>query len=142
MALLKRIKADLIEADANEDGRIDFDELKVLLGKYQFSHDDIQRIGELFYVGRAGVSVPHLLFLRGIQHVMRNNHNNKDGRSNPLKMESLEDQRCWVSPEEAAVSGEEFYNIQDQFEQSLADYIKEVSSTTTQGKDDDPIDKK
>ena len=140
MDLLKRMQADLIEADANQDGRIDYDELKAMLGKYPdaFSHDDVERIGELFYVGRSGTSVPHLTFLRGIQYVMRRNDKKESGRSNPLQMESLEDQRCWVSPEETAASGEDYYNIQGQFEQCLADYIKEVSSP----KDGDQVNKK
>lgn len=139
MTVLKRIQADLVEADVNDDGRVDFEELKMMLRKYPdtFSNDDIDRIGELFYVGRSGTSVRHLAFLRGIQHVMRQNGNNNGNhnenscvvpRENPLQMESLDDKRCWVSPEEAAASGEQFYNIQAQFDQTLSEYANAVSS--------------
>ena len=129
MTVLKRIQADLVEADVNNDGRIDFLEIQLVLAKYPetFSQDDIERIGELFYVGRSGSSVRHSTFLRGIQYVLRNGGSNS-GNKNPLQMESLNDQRCWVSPEEAAAKEECLYNVQAQFEQSLSEYVEAVSA--------------
>jgi len=133
MEVLKHVKRDLVEADVNEDGRIDYEELKAMLEKYPsaFSQDDIERIGELFYVGRSGSSVPHFIFLRAIQHVMRNHDKasvNSSDSVHPIKMESLDDDRCWVSPEEAAADAEQYYNIQAQFEKCLLDYAKEIDS--------------
>lgn len=127
--ILKRIQADLVEADVNGDRRIDFEELKLLLAKYPctFSKEDIDRVGDLFWVGQSGGSVRHTTFLRGIQHVARKNSDDSSNSSNknPMQMESLDDQRCWVSPEEAKEA--DFHNVQAQFDECLADYVKEVS---------------
>lgn len=117
----------------NGDRRIDFEELKLLLAKYPctFSKEDIDRIGELFWVGQSGGSVRHTTFLRGIQHVVRKNYeNSKSDNENPLQMESLDDQRCWVSPEEAKEV--DFHNVQAQFDECLADYVKEVSCISSE----------
>lgn len=147
---LKRIKAELKEADVNGDGRIDFEELKQLLNKYPFSFtpSQIEQIGELFYVGKSGQSVPHLTFLRGIQHIIMQESNsssssdgdshatanNSETISNPLQLTSLDDNRCWVSPAEAEdTSGQQLYDIQAQFEKSLLTYVREVRLLETLG---------
>jgi len=59
--ILKRVKQDLLDADVNHDGRIDFEELKLILSKYSnvFTEKDVETIGELFYVGKGGKSVSH-----------------------------------------------------------------------------------
>ena len=59
--LIRRIKSDLIEADVNKDGRLDSDELKLILKKYSdtFTDEEINELGELFYLGKGGESISH-----------------------------------------------------------------------------------
>ena len=59
--LIRRIKSDLIEADVNKDGRLDSDELKLILKKYSdtFTDAEINELGELFYLGKGGESISH-----------------------------------------------------------------------------------
>ena len=59
--LIRRIKSDLIEADVNKDGRLDSDELKLILKKYSdtFTDSEINELGELFYLGKGGESISH-----------------------------------------------------------------------------------
>ena len=66
--LIRKIKADLVEADVNNDGRIDSDELKMVLRKSPdiFSDSDVVDIGNLFYEGRGGESISHEKFLEAI----------------------------------------------------------------------------
>ncbi|CAB9523351.1 Bacterial-like globin [Seminavis robusta] len=144
-SVLKRIQSDLNEADVNGDGKIDFEELKLILSKYphSFSHSQVEQIGELFFVGRSGQAVRHTTFLRGIQHVLLHQQSQEEERveistnqssiqekdvspENPLQLESLDDNRCWVSPQEASSSQETLYDIQTQFDQSLLAYVREV----------------
>jgi hypothetical protein len=62
--LIRRIKSDLIEADVNKDGRLDSDELKLILKKYSdtFTDAEINELGELFYLGK----VVRALVMRGM----------------------------------------------------------------------------
>eukprot|EP00545_Synedropsis_sp_CCMP1620_P003257 CAMPEP_0119026168 /NCGR_PEP_ID=MMETSP1176-20130426/34993_1 /TAXON_ID=265551 /ORGANISM="Synedropsis recta cf, Strain CCMP1620" /LENGTH=285 /DNA_ID=CAMNT_0006981839 /DNA_START=106 /DNA_END=963 /DNA_ORIENTATION=+ len=124
--ILKRIKADLTEADVNHDGKIDFEELKLLLNKYHmFSNQQVQEIGELFYVGKAGQSVSHTTFLRGVQHVVAGNSPNE----NPLQFENLDDKRCFVSKryDDTNTSGSQFYDIQREFDKALLEYMQQIN---------------
>ena len=133
MSIIKRIQQDLVEADVNHDGRIDFEELKLLLAKYPdtFTTQDIERIGDLFFVGQSGSSVRHSTFLRGVQHVMSHR---SDSKSNPLHMESLDDKRCWVSPDEK--EEQQFYDVQAEFDQRLSEYVEQVCTKTDNKKKD------
>lgn len=122
--ILKRIKADLTEADVNGDGKIDFEELKLLLNKYHgFSNQQVQDIGELFYVGRAGQSVSHTTFLRGVQHVVANSNY----KANPLKFENLDDKRCFVSSKYDTDDSQQFYDIQREFNMALLEYVQQIN---------------
>jgi len=146
--LLKRIKRDLVEVDVNSDGRIDFEELKLLLQKYSttdgiplFSEQQVEDIGELFYVGRAGRSVSHTTFLRGIQHVITaaavanakdvpqaatdTSNSTAEKDKNPLQLQSIDNKSCWINPHESASI--QFQNIQSQFESSLLEYVDQIN---------------
>ena len=70
--IVRKIKADLVEADINKDGKIDADELKVILKKYPtvFADRDILEIGELFYTARGGEGVSHERFMKAISNAM------------------------------------------------------------------------
>lgn len=71
--LIREIKTDLIEADVNHDGKIDAEELKIILRKHNtvFSDREILELSDLFYMGKGGAGVSHEDFLRGIAHVMK-----------------------------------------------------------------------
>lgn len=121
MDVVKRIKQDLVDADVNHDQRVDFEELKLILGKYSnvFSEDDVQAIGELFFVGKGGKSVTHTTFLRGMLHTASAD----TASENPLGLESCSDERCFVSGQD---DGREFYNTQQEFDKHLFKYIQEL----------------
>jgi len=67
--IIRKIKSDLISSDVNKDGRVDADEIKLILKKYSdaFSDEDVVKIRELFYVGKAGGSVSHETFLEAVK---------------------------------------------------------------------------
>merc|ERR1711933_293325 len=68
MEIIRKIQDDLIASDINNDGRIDANELRIILKKYTdtFSDEDVIKISELFYVSRGGESVSHERFLKAI----------------------------------------------------------------------------
>ncbi|KAL3909844.1 MAG: hypothetical protein SGILL_007923, partial [Bacillariaceae sp.] len=70
--IVRAIKADLVEADVNKDGRIDSEELKLILKKYPgiFKDQDVVNIGELFYTARGGESVSHERFMSAISNAI------------------------------------------------------------------------
>jgi len=91
MAIVRQIKAELMEVDANSDGRIDSEELKRLLHKHNrsFSEEEIHEIGELFYAGKAGQSVSFDRFIEAIDFVAaskqdKDSEHFKDGERHPL----------------------------------------------------------
>jgi hypothetical protein len=69
--LIRRIKSDLIEADVNKDGRLDSDELKLILKKYSdtFTDAEINELGELFYLGKGGESISHERYVMSIVYL-------------------------------------------------------------------------
>jgi len=72
MAMVRQIKAQLMEIDANKDGRIDSDELKKLLEKHggdAFTKEEIAELGDLYYAGKAGGSVRFDKFIEAIDRV-------------------------------------------------------------------------
>lgn len=77
MAVVRQIKAELIEVDANSDGRLDAEELKKLLNKHNntFTDEEIIDIGELFYAGKAGGSVSFDRFIEAIDYVAAGQEN-------------------------------------------------------------------
>jgi hypothetical protein len=121
--VIRSIKQDLVEADVNGDSRICFEELKWMLHKHKhkydsFSKQDIDEIGEMFFVGTSGQSVKHTTFLRGVQHAATQG----DPQESPLQLESVDDQRCWVGKEDAHGA---LYNIQQEFNLQLLKYIED-----------------
>jgi hypothetical protein len=123
--VIRSIKQDLVEADVNGDGRICFEELKWMLHKHKhkhkydsFSKQDIDEIGEMFFVGTSGQSLNHTTFLRGVQHAATQG----DPQESPLQLESVDDQRCWVGKEDTHGA---LYNIQQEFDLQLLKYIED-----------------
>lgn len=93
--IVRKIKADLTEADVNKDGRIDSEELKLILKKYPgtFGDADVINIGELFYTARGGESVSHERFMSAISNAIHaetelkedgTQHRRKGNLSHPL----------------------------------------------------------
>jgi len=68
MALVRKIKSELMEVDANSDGRIDSEELKALLRRHSTSFTDaeIVEIGELYYASKGGESSSIESFIEAI----------------------------------------------------------------------------
>jgi hypothetical protein len=120
MEVIRSIKKDLIQADVNNDGRVDFEGLKSILRKYEdrFSEKEIEEVGEIFFVGKSGESVRHTQFLRGLQHTAKKG--NPD--SNPLELESIGDKRCWVSKDDTHAA---FYESREEFDRLLTRYLEE-----------------
>ena len=58
--VIDQIKADLKAVDFDNNGKIDADELRVLLKRHNstFTDDEIVELSELFYASRAGGAVP------------------------------------------------------------------------------------
>lgn len=79
--LVRKIKADLVEADVNHDGKIDSEELQLILKKYPgvFQDKDILEIGELFYTARGGESVSHERFLKAISNAINESEVKEEG---------------------------------------------------------------
>jgi hypothetical protein len=63
--VVRQIKTELAEADRNDDGRIDAEELKSILKKHKnvFTDEDVVKLGEMFYVAKAGGSISHKSFI-------------------------------------------------------------------------------
>lgn len=61
--IVRKVKADLVEADINKDGRIDSEELKLILKKYPgvFKDQDITEIGELIKFRLHALIVLHMI---------------------------------------------------------------------------------
>jgi len=71
--IISRIEADFQAVDVNGDGKIDSDELRILLRRSgAFSDADIVEISEIFYAGRAGESVPFSNLLDAIDGAVAN----------------------------------------------------------------------
>jgi len=70
--IIRNIKADLVEADVNNDKKIDAEELKAILKKYPhvFKDEDIFEIGEVFYTSRGGEGVSHERFMKAISNAI------------------------------------------------------------------------
>ena len=82
--VIQTIKDELTEYDINNDGRIDAEELKMILKKHPstFTDKDIVRLGELFYVARAGGAISHEDFLEGIARVTQSVTDDDDKDTN------------------------------------------------------------
>jgi hypothetical protein len=121
--VLKSIKKDLVAADVNDDGCIDFEELKSLLHKYKdrvpWTDDEIDNIGDLFFVGSGGRGIKHITFLRGLQYSVCQ----KPPEHNPLGLKSLSDDRCWTA-QSTACNNAALHLIQAEFDKQLLKYIE------------------
>lgn len=72
--IVRKIKAEILEADANNDGKIDSEELQTALRNVGgFTDREILEIGDLFYAARAGAPATHEDFLKGVAHILRQN---------------------------------------------------------------------
>lgn len=75
LEIVRQVKARILEVDANNDGKIDSEELKEALRKMGgFSDREIVEIGELFYAARGGSSISHEDFLKGVATIVKDNH--------------------------------------------------------------------
>jgi hypothetical protein len=101
MNVIKSIQSDVKSADINRDGRVDFEDLKELF-RSSYSHiytaDEIDEIGELFFVGKSGQPVKTTHLVRGICHIAQAaasqlDNDNGSGRPNPLRLQNLQDRR-------------------------------------------------
>jgi len=74
MSVVEKIKAELMEADVKNDGRIDAEELKTLLRSHNntFTDSEIIEISDLYYAVRAGGSVSIDRFIEAIDHAVVN----------------------------------------------------------------------
>ena len=74
--VIQAIIQDLKDADINNDKKVCYEELKLILSNYPniFTPKDIDYISELFYVGKSGNSVPHTTFIRSLQYINQNNN--------------------------------------------------------------------
>lgn len=91
MDVVKKIQAELRSVDVNSDGRIDTEELKVLLSKHKsaFTDEEIVAIGEMFYAGKSGGSVSFERFVEAIDRVVQREERpdvERDAEGNPLKL--------------------------------------------------------
>ncbi|KAG7349519.1 alternative oxidase-domain containing protein [Nitzschia inconspicua] len=81
-----RIKEELAEVDANSDGRLDAEELKVLLRKHAgaFTDSEVVELSELYYAAKAGGSVPFSDFIEAIDRVAEKGEGVKTITNNPI----------------------------------------------------------
>ena len=131
LEIVNKIKQDLVDADVNHDGRVCHEELKAMLQKHgqTLSDLEIEKIGELFFVGNDGKSVRHSTMLRAIQHTFIR----RDPKDNPLNLENINDARCWVNKNDKF---ESFYNVQQNFDHLLRRYVDEKIQEADQAKGD------
>lgn len=131
MNVLSKIKQDLKRADVNEDGKLDFEELKAVFRQHDcFSKEEAEQVGELFFVGNRGQPVSHATFLRAIQyqyqyqyHTAQHQHAaHKYAYPNPLDLESVQTKSCWVSPSDET----QYTDIPKEFERLLLKYIEDL----------------
>jgi len=80
MSVVRQIKAELMEVDANSDGRINAEELKKLLHKHSsaFTDEEVLEIGELFYAGKAGGSITLDNFIEAVDYVASHEEDNEE----------------------------------------------------------------
>ena len=80
-----------MEADVNNDGRIDAEELKAVLKKYPavFQDKDVFEIGELFYNSRGGESVSHDKFMKAINNAIHSNDEVPEDNTQHRRMGSI-----------------------------------------------------
>jgi len=90
--VVRQILDDLESVDANSDGRIETDELKQLLRKHHsaFTEEEVFEIGEIFYAGKSGGSVPFDRFIEAVDRVVQKeklgNGIDRDEDGNPLQI--------------------------------------------------------
>jgi len=84
--VVKKIKAELMEADRNHDGRINAEELKVLLKKHRstFTDKEIEELSELFYAAKAGGSVTYDHFIKAADYAVEAKVESKAGLDHNL----------------------------------------------------------
>ena len=170
--VIQAIIQDLKDADINNDKKVCYEELKLILSNYPniFTPKDIDYISELFYVGKSGNSVPHTTFIRSLQYINQNNNSTYANdtnstitsshlkstesdveksdidsiardqtsalllqqRKNPLQLEQLDDNRCWVTTDQNVDNDPTlpYFNTQTEFEQQLLKYLQEVIQRT------------
>lgn len=83
--VVDRIKEEFESVDANNDGRMDAEELKNLLRKHKnvFREAEILEIAEIFYAGNAGKSIPFDRLIKAIDEILSKPKGQKV-RVNPL----------------------------------------------------------
>jgi hypothetical protein len=132
MNVIKSIQSDVKSADINRDGRVDFEDLKELF-RSSYSHiytaDEIDEIGELFFVGKSGQPVKTTHLVRGICHIAQaaasqldNDNDNGSERPNPLRLKNVQDRRNKNDPRDHMLA---FYNTQESFDRHMQKYIQE-----------------
>ena len=77
-AIREQIKIDLASVDFDNNGKIDADELRVLLKKHAtFSDEEIVELSELFYASRGAEGLPLEKFLNALDQAAKGR---EDGR--------------------------------------------------------------
>ena len=121
MAVIENIKNDVKEADSDGDGRVDFEDWKGLLSSryaHLYTDQDVEEIGELFFVGTCGKPIKTTKLVRGICHLMQP----PSDRPNPLYWDSIEDHRFKDDPRDHLRA---FYTIQQSFDKHMLRYVEE-----------------
>lgn len=83
-SVIEQIKLDLQSVDLDQNGKIDADELRILLKKHDttFTDEEIVELSELFYASRGAGAVPLEEFVAALDSASGRNH--KEFKTHPL----------------------------------------------------------
>ena len=123
MDVIKRIRSDIKFADANKDGKVDFEDLKRLFAaRYSHLYDqhEIDEIGELLFVGKSGSAIKNNQIVRCILHGA---HGGVPAQTGPNCLDSLEDCR---NKKDTRDHLDPYYDVQASFDKYMVRYLDEI----------------